>query len=394
MNTLSTKKEIINKIKLYSSIQNSDVDLDLNDISLSSSNPIDFLFLLIKTTVGESKLENIVDSYLSNYLNNNLLTNLSNIIKKSVLDTIPENMTVPAIFLSSPLIIPIKSFDFLNSLKTTTENNFINFLITNVLTVPNTLVSFLGINISYNNNSNSLEFYFGETLNVKKFITSFFDAIGDIFDKKDVIDTLINFLFKNGIIDENFLKMNVLIDNFIEYDTENISEIDLGKMLSYETEFQSKGYTVNASCFIEEIAISEEQFNEIINTTNFINTFNKIVPSENNNNLKYDNYKKIIKALIKSILLNLLKFSPFILVLNLLKKLFNPIIDLVINFEEYLKNAINGLIGFFNIIFDEFICFLYSFVEKEIVKIITAVSIILLREAIEKRAKIYSSLIL
>ena len=65
--SLSKKKSnIINKLKLYTSIANStNIDENsLNDLIPNTDDPIDFLLDIVKTTIGENSLEMLVQSAL------------------------------------------------------------------------------------------------------------------------------------------------------------------------------------------------------------------------------------------------------------------------------------------------------------------------------------------
>jgi hypothetical protein len=267
-----------------------------------------------------------------------------------------------------------------------------------VLKNPNTDKTFDGIGyiiFNYNPVAQSIVLTINGILTIKKVITDLFNACGDILSSNDLIDTILKILFGYGEYNtDNYNLLMNLINNFIKYENQEVFEIDLSRLLEQQITEEQKGYKIDVTCVYENISITESQAQSVINSNNLINSFNELIPSQNlNNNFKNDYNKNIIKSIIKAILLLIFKNPLFNLILNLLKFLLNPLYDFILNLPEFFKNFTKSISDLFILIYDEFICYIFNFIKNELIKIVLSVTIILLKEKINKRIKIYNSLI-
>lgn len=391
MSITSQKNNIINQIKLYTSIQNTNVDFS-QPINFDGDDPIDFLFSLIKIVVGESKLEGIVEQYFQNFFSGNGLKTINTGIKNSIISSIPENLIIPQL---NTIEIPIKSIDFLGQLKkNSVDDPFLTFF-KDVLKNPDTEKTFQGLdymNFSFNPIKNIIILKIIGNLTIKKIISDLFDVSGDIIKSNDIIETILKILFGYGEYDtDNYNMLLTLINNYINYENQEVFEIDLSKLLEQQITEEQKGYKVDVSCIYENISIDQNQVTEITNSTNLISSFNQLVPTTTN--FKNDYHKNLIKSIIKALLLLLFKNPIFNLILNLSKFLLNPAYTFITNIPEYFKLFAKSLGDLFELIYDEFICYIFNFIKNEISKIVLSVAIILLKEKITKRNEIYQSLL-
>ena len=114
MSTESSKSKIFDKIKLYVGIAYSQLnDTTFDSILSKSNNPYDFLFDLVKTTIGENGLETLTQVALSTIITQQYLNNLSDKVYDSIGKTIPENLSSN----TTTFDLSLKSIDPANSFK-------------------------------------------------------------------------------------------------------------------------------------------------------------------------------------------------------------------------------------------------------------------------------------
>ena len=116
---LSKKKSnIINKLKLYASIANSDINNNsFDDLIPNTNDPIDFLLDLIKVTIGENVLETVTQNALGQVIKQKKLNELSDKIYDSIGKNLPEKSQLPNQIQTNGINIPIKSFDVTDSFR-------------------------------------------------------------------------------------------------------------------------------------------------------------------------------------------------------------------------------------------------------------------------------------
>ena len=166
--SLSKKKSnIISKMKLYSSIANSNINTNsFDDLIPNTNDPIDFLIDIIKVTAGESTLETVTQNVLSKVISQKKLDLLSELIYESIAKNISESSSLPNSIKQDGITMPIKSFDATDSFRKTNitgstasknTNKFFEQMTKNVLPNPNTEVTLpstaQSIKVKYNESS-------------------------------------------------------------------------------------------------------------------------------------------------------------------------------------------------------------------------------------------------
>jgi hypothetical protein len=398
--SLSKKKSnIINKIKLYSSIANSNIDINsFNDISTNSDDPIDFLFDIVKTTIGENGLETLVETVLSKILSQKKLNQLSDKFYDAVGKTISENISTNELTLniSTKTIDPTKQFNINPS---TQNNDFFNRIKNNVLAVPNTDVPFTlfgtnkNINMKYIESTDTLETKIPQT-NALELFNGLKGLIGPIFSSTVIINEILNILFHTNFKKED-AQILTLVRSYTKYETKDVFKLDLKKLLDLELDTEIKGINIDTNCFRENIKITQIQIDNLIQNPT-VSNFNTLVPEFNtdtNTNAKNDYHKNIIKAIIEAIISVVIK-QPVVL-------FFITIINKIIDFTTDLNNLdipslIIKLTKLFESIFDSLyeliFCIIFDFIKKHVIKLVVIVAIQLIKEQLEKRGKILESL--
>ena len=408
---LSKKKSnIINKLKLYSSIANSNINNNSFDDLISNTNdPIDFLLDLIKTTIGENVLETVTQNALSKTITQKKLNELSDKIYNSIGKNLPENSPIPNQIKNYGLTIPIKSFDVTDSFRkvnmtgstaSKNTNKFFDEMTKNVLTNPNTEVILPGLSatqnvtVKYNEQNNDATIKFPDVNQIALF-EILKTTIGPLFSADVVINEIINILFHTDFSKED-AQLLTLIRSYTKYENKDVFKLDLEKLLDLELDTETKGINVDTSCFRENIEITQQQIDAVIQTPT-IQSFNTLVPELNTDttgNFKNDYHKNILKAIIEALLMIILKQPGVLFFINIFKKILDINFDfsLSLSIPDILQNFKKLFENMFDDIYKDIFCIIFNFIKKYVIKLVVAVTIEFLKEQLEKRGKILESL--
>jgi hypothetical protein len=405
---LSKKKSnIINKLKLYASIANSDVNNNsFDDLIANTDDPIDFLLDLIKVSIGENVLETITQKALGEVIKQKKLDELSNKIYDSIGKNLSEKSLLPDSIKNNGITVPIKTFDTTDSFRkvgvtgstaSKNTNKFFKEMVNSVLPVPGTPVNLVGFNnlnitLLYDEEKNDVNIKFP---NVNQVII--FDMlkgiIGPLFSADVVINEIINILFHTDFSKED-AQLLTLVRSYTKYENKEIFKLDLKKLLDLELDTEKKGINVDTNCFRENIEITQQQIDEVIKTPT-IQSFNALVPGLNTDttgNFKNDYHKGILKAIIEALIMMILKQPGILFFINLFKKILDVNFDFKLSIPEILENLKKIFENIFDDIYKELFCIIFNFIKKYIIKLVVGVTIVFLREQLEKRDKILESL--
>lgn len=406
---LSKKQSnIINTLKLYSSISNSNIiDNSFNDLIPNTNDPIDFIIDIIKVTAGENTLETVTQNVLSRILKQKQLDLLSDKIYESLAKNLPEKTTLPNQIKQDGIKMPIKSFDATDSFRkvgitgstaSKNTNKFFDSMTKNVLPTPNVDVTLLGlpntqgITVKYNDQSNDATFKFPD-IEQSAIVDLLKETIGPLFSADVVINEIMNILFRMDTSKED-AQLLTLVRSYTKYENKEVFKLDLKKLLDVELDSELKGLKVDTSCFIENIQITQQQIDAVIQAPT-IESFNALVPNEITiGNFKNDYHKNIIKSIIEALLNMIIKQPGVLFFINIFKKISDvnfdfstsiSIPDIIENFKKVLENV-------FDEIYKDVFCIIFNFIKKYIIKLVVQVTIQFLREQLEKRGKILESL--
>ena len=404
---LSKKKSnIINKLKLYASIANSDIDTNsFDDLISRTDDPIDFLLDLIKTTIGENILETVVQNALAKVITQKKLNEFSDTIYDSIGANLSEKSTLPSSLQQNGITMPIKSIDLTDSFRkvnitgstaSKNTNPFFKEMTTNVLNTPNVDISLSGtlggFLINYNEQNNDVTLKLPNLTQLETF-TSLKNIIGPLFSADIVINEIINLLFHTDFSRED-AQLLTLIRSYTKYENKDVFKLDLKKLLDLELDTELKGLSVDTSCFKENIEITQQQIDAVISNPS-IQSFNTLVPELNTDttsNFKNDYHKGILKAIIEALLMILLKQPGIVFFINIFKKITDIDFNFSISIPDIFENFKKLFENIFDNIYKEFFCIIFNFIKKYIIKLVVAITIKFLREQLEKRGKILESL--
>jgi DNA replication initiation complex subunit (GINS family) len=408
---LSKKQSnIINKIKLYNSIANSNiVNTTFDDLIPNTNDPIDFLLDIIKITAGDNTLETVTQKVLSKVIKQRQLDILSDKIYESLGKNISESSSLPNQIKQNGITIPIKSFDTTDSFRkinitgstaSKNANKFFDNMTKNVLTSPNVEVSLPGISatekitVKYNEQNNNATVKFPD-VNQAAIFGILEETIGPLFSADVVINEIMNILFRIDYSKED-AQLLTLVRSYTKYENKDIFKLDLKKLLDLELDSEIKGLNVDTSCFRENIEITQKQIDAVIQAPT-IENFNALVPelnTETTGNFKNDYHKSILKAIIEALLMMILKQPGVLFFTNIFKKILNPDFDFStsISIPDILQNFKKVFENVFDEIYKDIFCVIFNFIKKYIIKLVVNVSIQFLREQLEKRGKILESL--
>jgi hypothetical protein len=397
---LSKKKSnIINKLKLYSSIANSNIDNNsLNDLISNTNDPIDFLLDVIKTTIGENVLETLVQSALSKIITQKKLNELSNKVYDSVGKTISENISSSTLNYN----IPIKSIDptkSLNKSSSTETNKFFKDVKDNVLNNANVDFPFtlVGVNkqitLKYVEQNDEINVNI-PPISALELFNGLKGLIGPMFSANVIINEILNILFHTNFKNED-AQILTLVRSYTKYETKEVFKLDLKKLLDLELDTQIKGINIDTSCFRENIEITQAQIDNLVNNPT-VSSFNALVPEFNTStasNAKNDYYKNILKSIIEAIISIVLKQPVILFFITLINKIIDFNYDLNIpdipTLIERLKSLFESI---FDTIYEDLFCIIFNFIKKYVIKLVVLVTIQLIKEQLEKRGKILESL--
>jgi hypothetical protein len=397
------KSKIFDKIKLYAGIANSKLNETTFDSFLSkSNNPYDFLFDLVKTTIGENGLETLTQVALSTIITQQYLTNLSDKIYDSIGKTIPENLSSNTITFD----LPLKSIDPANSFKkpelspqsNQQTNKFFKDIKSDVLTVPGVSKSFpltstKDIKMRYVEISGNIETTLPSIPTYELFegLTS---LAGPLLTANVVINEIINILFHSDFTKED-AQILTIIRSYTRYETKDVFKMDLKKLLDLELDTNVKGYNIDASCFRENIQITTQQIDSLIATPT-IQNFKSLIPDYNDeigSNGSNDYCKNIINTIIEAILSIIIKQPVVLFIISVIDKTLDLSadlgnLDIPALFEKY-KTLIENI---FDNIYEDIFCVIFNWIKKYLLKLVVLVTIELLKEQLEKRKDILASL--
>jgi hypothetical protein len=401
------KSKIIDKIKLYMTIADSDIDLRSFETLLSQDNdPLNFLFLIYKTVEGENQLEALTEYMLRKVIKQSYLDSLQNKFYNLLLKKIPENLQTPTQFSNPGMSMPVKSFDLTDSFKNPTNpaaqtpnrlyqdiQNYVlaqaNQDITLNLGIPGINASVL---MNYNESKKDINIKL-PALNAKDLFLALTVYIGPLFSANVFVKEIINLLFHTDFTEED-AKIIIMTRSYAKYETKDVFKLDLNKLLDLELDTEKKGLNVDASCFRENIEVTTEQIEAVANEPT-ISNFKLLIPeynTETKSNILNDYYVKISEAIIDCLLAMFVKQPIVLFISNLISKILN----LDFNFSTEIPELFDNLGEFFKELWDEiykdFLCILLNFISKILLKIVIFVTIKLIKEQLKKRQEILLSL--
>jgi len=404
MSIESSKSKIFDKIKLYVGIAHSKLNNTTFDSVLSkSNNPYDFLFDLVKTTIGENGLETLTQVALSTIITQKYLNNLSDKVYDSIGKTIPENLSSN----TTTFNLSLKSIDPANSFKkpelsqqsAAQTNKFFKDIKNDVLRQAGTTKTFpLG------NNSGNIKMKYVEVSGtVETTLPSIsahelFDGLrllaGPIFSANVVINEIINILFHTDFTKED-AQILTIIRSYTRYETKDVFKMDLKKLLDLELDKNVKGYNIDSSCFRENIEITNQKIDSLIATPT-IQNFKSLIPEYNTevgSNSSNDYCKNIINTIIEAILSIIVKQPVVLFIMSIINKVLDlgadlGSLDIPALFEKF-KTLIENI---FDTIYEDIFCVIFNWIKKYLLKLVVLVTIQLLKEQLEKRIDILASL--
>jgi hypothetical protein len=401
------KSVIINKLKLYASIANSNINNNsFDDLITNTDDPIDFLLDLIKVTIGENVLETVLQKALGKVINQKKLDELSDKVYDSIGKNLSENSLLPNQIQNNGIDIPIKSFDTTDSFRkvgvtgstaSKNTNKFFLSMVNSVLPFPNTDVTLIGLNnqntiLRYDETKNNVNIKFPNVTQVVIF-DILKTTIGPLFSAEIVINEIINILFHTDFSKED-TQLLTLVRSYTKYENKDIFKLDLKKLLDLELDTEKKGLNVDTSCFKENIEITQNQINAVIQTPT-IQSFNTLVPELNTDttsNFKNDYHKGILKAIIEALIMLILKQPGILFFINIFKKTLDINFDFKLSIPDILQDLKKIFEKIFDDIYKSLFDIIFNFIKKYVIKLVATVSIQFLREQLEKRVSILESL--
>jgi len=405
MSVEANKSKIFDKIKLYVGIAYSQLnDTTFDSLLSKSNNPYDFLFDLVKTTIGENGLETLTQVALSTIITQQYLNDLSDKVYDSIGKTIPENLSSN----TTTFDLSLKSIDPANSFKkpevskfSAQTNQFFTDIKSNVLRQAGTTKTFtLGntgkdIKMKYVEISGTVE-----TTLPSISAYELFDGLrllaGPIFSANVVINEIINILFHTDFTKED-AQILTIIRSYTRYETKDVFKMDLKKLLDLELDTNVKGYNIDSSCFRENIEITNQKIDSLIATPT-IQNFKSLIPEYNDNaeigsNGSNDYCKNIINTIIEAILSIIVKQPVVLFIMSIINKVLDfgadlGSLDIPALFEKF-KTLIENI---FDTIYEDIFCVIFNWLKKYLLKLVVLVTIQLLKEQLEKRKDILASL--
>ena len=404
MSAESNKSKIFDKIKLYVGIAYSQLNDTTFDSFLSNTNnPYDFLFDLVKTTIGENGLETLTQVALSTIITQEYLNNLSDKVYDSIGKTIPENLSSNTITFD----LSLKSIDPANSFKkpelspqsNQQTNAFFKDIKSNVLRQAGTTKTFplvgtgKDIKMKYIEISGNIETTL-PSISAYELFDGLRVLAGPMFSANIVINEIINILFHTDFTKED-AQILTIIRSYTRYETKDVFKMDLKKLLDLELDTNVKGYNIDASCFRENIEITTQQLDSLIAEPT-IQNFKSLIPeyrTEIGSNSSNDYCKNIINTIIEAILSIIVKQPVVLLIMSIINKVLDlnadlGSLDIPALFEKF-KTLIEKI---FDNIYEDIFCVIFNWLKKYLLKLVVLVTIQLLKEQLEKRKDILASL--
>jgi hypothetical protein len=400
----SNKSKIFDKIKLYVGIAYSQLNDTTFDSFLSNSNnPYDFLFDLVKTTIGENGLETLTQVALSTIITQEYLNNLSDKVYDSIGKTIPENLSSNAITFN----LSLKTNDPANSFKkpelsqqsAAQTNQFFKDIKNDVLRQAGATKTFaLGttgkdIKMKYIETSGNIETSL-PSISTYQLFEGLKALAGPMFSANVVINEIINILFHTDFTKED-AQILTIIRSYTRYETKDVFKMDLKKLLDLELDTNVKGYNIDTSCFRENIQITTQQLDSLIASPT-IQNFKSLIPdydTEIGSNGSNDYCKNIINTIIEAILSIIVKQPVVLLIMSIINKILDLGADLDnLDIPALFKKFETLIENIFDKIYEDIFCVIFNWIKKYLLKLVVLVTIQLLKEQLEKRKDILASL--
>jgi hypothetical protein len=407
MSLSASKSDIFNKIKLYTSIANSNLDnQNLDNILSNSDNPLDFILDLTKTTSGENGLEMLTQVALTQVVSQKYLNTLSD----KIYDFIGDNISNELVITSTNIDVPIKSIDPTNQFRkpqttqtsATQTNQFFRKIKEEILRTPSATFPFSIINtnkeikLSYDETQDLIKTEIPQ-LSALELFTGLRVIIGPMFNANVVINEILNILFHTNFEKED-AQVLTIVRSYTKYETKDVFKMDLKKLLDLELETSTKGYNVDISCLRENVTITDQQIDSIISNPT-VEKFKTLLPqfsigiTGGTNNANEDYFKKIIEAIGDAILSIIVKQPVIMFFINIYHKIEDAAFDLkTLNIGDLFDKFKTFFEKLFDNIYEEIICVLFNWIKKYLIKLVVGVTIILLKEQLEKRKSILNSL--
>jgi len=406
MSVNQKKSNIVDKLKLYMTIANSDTDLRSYESLISGDNdPLNFLLLIYKTVEGENQLEALTEYMLNKIIKQSYLDKLQNKLYNLFLKKIPENLKVPQQYNNPGIDMPIKSFDLTNSFGNPTgataqnANRLFKDIQQNVLVQANqniTLNLIPGINtnvlMNYDDKKNNINVKLPE-INGKDLFLALTVYIGPLFSSKVLVNEIINLLFHTDFTEED-AKIITMTRSYSRYETKDVFKLDLNKLLDLELDTEKKGLNVDASCFRENIEVTTQQIDDVLNEPT-VSKFKLLIPeynTETSSNVLNDYYVKIMDAIKDALLAMFIKQPIVVFIMNIVSKILNLNFDFKTEIPALFDNLGNFIKELWDEIYKDFLCILLNFIVKSLLKIVIFVTIKLIKEQLKKRQEITLSL--
>jgi hypothetical protein len=397
------KSDVVNKLKLYITMANTVRSDDVEDLLEDADDPIDFMLTLIKTTIGENVVESLVQKLLGQVLLQKTLDELSDKIYDAIGSGLPETSALPDDIKQNGVTLNLKSIDTSDSLKKPSSeinnNPFFKKMKDEVLTVPDVSIPVTipifpqPLTLKYIESTNEVNTKLPPALSVKEVFDGLRGFIGPLFSSEVVVSEIMNILFHTEFTDKD-AQILTLVRSYTKYENKDVFKLDLNKLLNLQLDTEKRGLNVDTSCFRENIDISQEQINNVIANPS-VQSFNALVPEANNDittNIKNDYHKSLIKTIVEALLMIVLKQPGVMFIVNLINKVINVGSDIALTIPEIFEKLKKLIESIFDNIHQYCFCIIFNFVKKYVIRIVVGVTIIILKEQLERRAKILASL--
>jgi hypothetical protein len=409
MNVNEKKSGIIDKIKLYMTMANSDINLRSFESYISEQNdPLNFLLIIYKTIEGDNALETFTEYLLSKVITQEYLDKLSNKFYNKITRKIPENIKVPTQYSNPGMAMSISSFDLTNSFKkpvpsTSTSfntNQLFRDIQDKVLTTAGQEVPLgvqlpgvpLAVSMKYNDATGEILTKL-PAISAKEIFVALTVYIGPLFSSKVIINEIINLLFHTDFTEED-AKIIIMTRSYAKYESKNVFKLDLNKLLNLQLDTETKGLNVDASCYRENIAVTREQIDLVANNPT-VSNFKALIPeynTETSSNVVNDYYVKIFEAIGDALLAMFIKQPGVMFFINLYNKIMNIDFDFKRDIESLFVNLGDFIGDLWDDIYEDFLCIVLEFIKKILLRLVIIVTIKLIREQLKKRQDILLSL--
>lgn len=444
MSITQKKNDLVTKLGLFTTINNSTLDLNkfknqydtaINFANDVNKDPVMFCVNILSTLLGKDVLKAQLKVILNDVipdLNPILKSNISNLI-----NTNNSNSALPTKFTTSGYDIPIKKLDINNQLKSSTpEVGSLNDVILKTIKVPGSIISFQGLNLSFNPLTQNINLSASNTLNISSFLKNIIDNTS--FVNKDLIiseslDYIFGTLLKNKNLSKkdinNDLILNKIIENGVNDDTNEtyftLTASQLSDIENKTDNLQNQSTLIDLDCGNLNFMLDLETFNEILNSDDPLdaldNKLNNVVsdlpvqanddikPSAlrdisktNNNNMNYNNnsavkddvFKNMFKAITTIIIKNTIS-SPQILLIQTLVDNFNNINfnnNIISDIQKYIESKQKFIRCLIELIKEKLSEKLFELVKNEVIKLAQPVLAKIIQEALESYTKTITSL--